>query len=184
MVLNLAAAWPACRAFPATGSPEPPLLSGALGLLRSLWDFVGLLPPPLVARRRPSVRTSEWDNIFVKNQKWTMLNKTQSTVQTIQLVFSVFQLVRIWVEMKHILLEMKLVFSSPYLAKMSMDIWLFVPSGSCFTPGLGWLGDWFYLGVSTWSLLEFCTIRFCGIGSLIDVVFISVQIVGPSVVTL
>lgn len=46
---------------------------------------------------------------------------------------------------------------------------------------LGWLGaDRFYLGYPALGLLKFCTVGFCGIGSLIDFVFISVQIVGPA----
>ncbi|CAM4656972.1 unnamed protein product [Leuciscus chuanchicus] len=31
-----------------------------------------------------------------------------------------------------------------------------------------------------WSLLKFCTVGFCGIGSLVDFMLISMQIVGPS----
>ncbi|XP_069794656.1 TM2 domain-containing protein 1 [Narcine bancroftii] len=46
---------------------------------------------------------------------------------------------------------------------------------------LGWLGaDRFYLGYPALGLLKFCTVGFCGIGSLIDFVLISVQIVGPA----
>ncbi|XP_048207405.1 TM2 domain-containing protein 1 isoform X1 [Perognathus longimembris pacificus] len=50
---------------------------------------------------------------------------------------------------------------------------------------LGWLGaDRFYLGypalASFLGLLKFCTVGFCGIGSLIDFILISMQIVGPS----
>ncbi|GCC23368.1 TM2 domain-containing protein 1 [Chiloscyllium punctatum] len=46
---------------------------------------------------------------------------------------------------------------------------------------LGWLGaDRFYLGYPALGLLKFCTVGFCGIGSLIDFVLISAQIVGPS----
>lgn len=46
---------------------------------------------------------------------------------------------------------------------------------------LGWLGaDRFYLGYPALGLLKFCTVGFCGIGSLIDFVLISMQIVGPS----
>ncbi|CAD7682403.1 unnamed protein product [Nyctereutes procyonoides] len=46
---------------------------------------------------------------------------------------------------------------------------------------LGWLGaDGFYLGYPALGLLKFCTIGFCGIGSLIDFIPISMQIVGPS----
>ncbi|XP_043941469.1 TM2 domain-containing protein 1 [Protopterus annectens] len=46
---------------------------------------------------------------------------------------------------------------------------------------LGWLGaDRFYLGYPALGLLKFCTVGFCGIGWLIDFIFISVQIVGPS----
>ncbi|XP_003933640.1 TM2 domain-containing protein 1-like [Saimiri boliviensis] len=45
---------------------------------------------------------------------------------------------------------------------------------------LGWLGvDRFYLGYRVLGLLKFCTVGFCGIGSLIDFILISVQIVGP-----
>ncbi|XP_067893290.1 TM2 domain-containing protein 1 [Heterodontus francisci] len=46
---------------------------------------------------------------------------------------------------------------------------------------LGWLGaDRFYLGYPALGLLKFCTVGFCGIGSLIDFVLISAQIVGPA----
>ncbi|KAM5160390.1 TM2 domain-containing protein 1 isoform 3-T3 [Callospermophilus lateralis] len=62
---------------------------------------------------------------------------------------------------------------------------------------LGWLGaDRFYLGYPALArkthlipsmllpnnrgLLKFCTVGFCGIGSLIDFILISMQIVGPS----
>ncbi|XP_059503904.1 TM2 domain-containing protein 1 isoform X2 [Stegostoma tigrinum] len=41
---------------------------------------------------------------------------------------------------------------------------------------LGWLGaDRFYLGYPALGLLKFCTVGFCGIGSLIDFVLISAQ---------
>ncbi|KAI5626528.1 TM2 domain-containing protein 1 precursor [Silurus asotus] len=46
---------------------------------------------------------------------------------------------------------------------------------------LGWLGaDRFYLGYPALGLLKFCTVGFCGIGSLVDFILISMQIVGPS----
>ncbi|KAK6484852.1 TM2 domain-containing protein 1 [Huso huso] len=46
---------------------------------------------------------------------------------------------------------------------------------------LGWLGaDRFYLGYPALGLLKFCTVGFCGIGSLIDFMLISMQVVGPS----
>ncbi|XP_075688835.1 TM2 domain-containing protein 1 [Rhinoderma darwinii] len=46
---------------------------------------------------------------------------------------------------------------------------------------LGWLGaDRFYLGYPALGMLKFCTVGFCGIGSLIDFILISMQIVGPS----
>ncbi|XP_052331244.1 TM2 domain-containing protein 1-like isoform X2 [Oncorhynchus keta] len=46
---------------------------------------------------------------------------------------------------------------------------------------LGWLGaDRFYLGYPALGLLKFCTVGFCGIGSLVDFMLISMQIVGPS----
>ncbi|XP_015211669.2 TM2 domain-containing protein 1 [Lepisosteus oculatus] len=46
---------------------------------------------------------------------------------------------------------------------------------------LGWLGaDRFYLGYPALGLLKFCTVGFCGIGSLIDFISISMQIVGPA----
>ncbi|XP_067086053.1 TM2 domain-containing protein 1 [Osmerus mordax] len=46
---------------------------------------------------------------------------------------------------------------------------------------LGWLGaDRFYLGYPALGLLKFCTVGFCGIGSLLDFMLISMQIVGPS----
>nr|XP_012296489.1 TM2 domain-containing protein 1-like [Aotus nancymaae] len=45
---------------------------------------------------------------------------------------------------------------------------------------LGWLGaDRFYLGYRVLGLLKFCTVGFCGIGSLIDFILISMQIAGP-----
>ncbi|XP_032824882.1 TM2 domain-containing protein 1 [Petromyzon marinus] len=50
-----------------------------------------------------------------------------------------------------------------------------------FSLFLGWLGaDRFYLGYPALGLLKFCTVGFCGIGSLIDFVLIAMQIVGPS----
>nr|XP_057928159.1 TM2 domain-containing protein 1 isoform X1 [Doryrhamphus excisus] len=46
---------------------------------------------------------------------------------------------------------------------------------------LGWLGaDRFYLGYPALGLLKFCTVGFCGIGTLIDFILIAMQIVGPS----
>ncbi|KAM9324648.1 LOW QUALITY PROTEIN: TM2 domain-containing protein 1 [Gastrophryne carolinensis] len=46
---------------------------------------------------------------------------------------------------------------------------------------LGWLGaDRFYLGYPALGMLKFCTVGFCGIGSLIDFILIAMQIVGPS----
>ncbi|KAF6715177.1 TM2 domain-containing protein 1 [Oryzias melastigma] len=60
---------------------------------------------------------------------------------------------------------------------------------------LGWLGaDRFYLGypaLGSWTLhadsasvspglLKFCTVGFCGIGTLIDFILIAMQIVGPA----
>uniref|UniRef100_A0A673L0R5 TM2 domain-containing protein 1-like n=1 Tax=Sinocyclocheilus rhinocerous TaxID=307959 RepID=A0A673L0R5_9TELE len=46
---------------------------------------------------------------------------------------------------------------------------------------LGWIGaDRFYLGYPALGLLKFCTVGFCGIGSLVDFMLISMQIVGPS----
>uniref|UniRef100_A0AAR2KKQ8 TM2 domain containing 1 n=1 Tax=Pygocentrus nattereri TaxID=42514 RepID=A0AAR2KKQ8_PYGNA len=42
---------------------------------------------------------------------------------------------------------------------------------------LGWLGaDRFYLGYPALGLLKFCTVGFCGIGSLVDFILISMQI--------
>ncbi|KPP76755.1 hypothetical protein Z043_103873, partial [Scleropages formosus] len=41
---------------------------------------------------------------------------------------------------------------------------------------LGWLGaDRFYLGYPALGLLKFCTVGFCGIGSLVDFMLISMQ---------
>ncbi|TSK53709.1 TM2 domain-containing protein 1 [Bagarius yarrelli] len=41
---------------------------------------------------------------------------------------------------------------------------------------LGWLGaDRFYLGYPALGLLKFCTVGFCGIGSLVDFILISMQ---------
>ncbi|XP_035863063.1 TM2 domain-containing protein 1-like isoform X2 [Sander lucioperca] len=46
---------------------------------------------------------------------------------------------------------------------------------------LGWLGaDRFYLGYPALGTLEFCTVGFCGIGTLIDFILIAMQIVGPA----
>ncbi|XP_062371597.1 TM2 domain-containing protein 1 [Sardina pilchardus] len=46
---------------------------------------------------------------------------------------------------------------------------------------LGWIGaDRFYLGYPALGLLKFCTVGFCGIGSLVDFMLIAMQIVGPS----
>ncbi|CAL9695048.1 unnamed protein product [Knipowitschia caucasica] len=46
---------------------------------------------------------------------------------------------------------------------------------------LGWLGaDRFYLGYPALGLLKFCTVGFCGIGTLIDFILIAMQIVGPA----
>ncbi|KAK5906549.1 hypothetical protein CesoFtcFv8_004485 [Champsocephalus esox] len=46
---------------------------------------------------------------------------------------------------------------------------------------LGWLGaDRFYLGYPALGLLKFCTVGFCGIGTLIDFIMIAMQIVGPA----
>ncbi|XP_014643724.1 PREDICTED: TM2 domain-containing protein 1 isoform X2 [Ceratotherium simum simum] len=44
---------------------------------------------------------------------------------------------------------------------------------------LGWLGaDRFYLGYPALGLLKFCTVGFCGIGSLIDFILIAMQDLG------
>ncbi|CAB1450491.1 unnamed protein product [Pleuronectes platessa] len=46
---------------------------------------------------------------------------------------------------------------------------------------LGWIGaDRFYLGYPALGLLKFCTVGFCGIGTLIDFILIAMQIVGPA----
>ncbi|KAM4575579.1 TM2 domain-containing protein 1 [Fundulus heteroclitus] len=46
---------------------------------------------------------------------------------------------------------------------------------------LGWLGaDRFYLGYPALGLLKFCTVGFCGIGTLVDFILIAMQIVGPA----
>ncbi|XP_061636412.1 TM2 domain-containing protein 1 isoform X2 [Phyllopteryx taeniolatus] len=46
---------------------------------------------------------------------------------------------------------------------------------------LGWLGaDRFYLGYPALGVLKFCTVGFCGIGTLVDFILIAVQMVGPS----
>ncbi|XP_029004446.1 TM2 domain-containing protein 1 [Betta splendens] len=46
---------------------------------------------------------------------------------------------------------------------------------------LGWLGaDRFYLGYPALGLLKFCTVGFCGIGTLIDFILVAMQIVGPA----
>ncbi|KAM9796341.1 TM2 domain-containing protein 1 isoform X4 [Syngnathus typhle] len=46
---------------------------------------------------------------------------------------------------------------------------------------LGWLGaDRFYLGYPALGVLKFCTVGFCGIGTLVDFILIAVQIVGPA----
>ncbi|KAI4828492.1 hypothetical protein KUCAC02_022577 [Chaenocephalus aceratus] len=34
--------------------------------------------------------------------------------------------------------------------------------------------------VTAWGLLKFCTVGFCGIGTLIDFIMIAMQIVGPA----
>uniref|UniRef100_A0A672T2N6 TM2 domain-containing protein n=1 Tax=Sinocyclocheilus grahami TaxID=75366 RepID=A0A672T2N6_SINGR len=48
---------------------------------------------------------------------------------------------------------------------------------------LGWIGaDRFYLGYPALGLLKFCTVGFCGIGSLVDFMLISMQ-VDPSEMT-
>uniref|UniRef100_A0A3B4B7Z7 TM2 domain-containing protein n=1 Tax=Periophthalmus magnuspinnatus TaxID=409849 RepID=A0A3B4B7Z7_9GOBI len=42
---------------------------------------------------------------------------------------------------------------------------------------LGWLGaDRFYLGYPALGLLKFCTVGFCGIGTLIDFILIAMQV--------
>ncbi|XP_013856353.1 TM2 domain-containing protein 1 [Austrofundulus limnaeus] len=42
---------------------------------------------------------------------------------------------------------------------------------------LGWLGaDRFYLGYPALGLLKFCTVGFCGIGTLIDFILITMQV--------
>ncbi|XP_077464013.1 TM2 domain-containing protein 1 [Stigmatopora argus] len=46
---------------------------------------------------------------------------------------------------------------------------------------LGWLGaDRFYLGYPALGVLKFCTVGFCGIGTLLDFVLVATQTVGPS----
>ncbi|XP_019711396.1 TM2 domain-containing protein 1 [Hippocampus comes] len=46
---------------------------------------------------------------------------------------------------------------------------------------LGWLGaDRFYLGYPALGVLKFCTVGFCGIGTLVDFILIAMQMVGPS----
>ncbi|XP_029939811.1 TM2 domain-containing protein 1 [Salarias fasciatus] len=46
---------------------------------------------------------------------------------------------------------------------------------------LGWLGaDRFYLGYPALGVLKFCTVGFCGVGTLVDFVLVAMQIVGPS----
>ncbi|KAM9796340.1 TM2 domain-containing protein 1 isoform X5 [Syngnathus typhle] len=46
---------------------------------------------------------------------------------------------------------------------------------------LGWLGaDRFYLGYPALGVLKFCTVGFCGIGTLVDFILIAVQVSGDS----
>ncbi|XP_051929973.1 TM2 domain-containing protein 1 [Hippocampus zosterae] len=46
---------------------------------------------------------------------------------------------------------------------------------------LGWLGaDRFYLGYPALGVLKFCTVGFCGIGTLVDFILVAMQMVGPS----
>ncbi|KAG9350817.1 hypothetical protein JZ751_024706 [Albula glossodonta] len=75
------------------------------------------------------------------------------------------------VEKKLDLIKLSRVGMSGYSYRVAVALSLF----------LGWLGaDRFYLGYPALGLLKFCTVGFCGIGSLVDFMLISMQIVGPS----
>lgn len=64
---------------------------------------------------------------------------------------------------------------------LSKHKWLFIQSGGCIVFFLvGWKQINFSLGPLPCVYWSFALLRFCEIGSLIDFIFISMQIAGPS----
>uniref|UniRef100_A0ABI7ZUT2 TM2 domain-containing protein n=1 Tax=Felis catus TaxID=9685 RepID=A0ABI7ZUT2_FELCA len=140
----------------------PPSSWVPCGSCQSPRDLGELLPsPPLAERRRLSARTSNWDNILFPcfpapniTCKDFSGNETHFTGNEVGFLKPI--------SCRNV---------NGYSYKVAVALSLF----------LGWLGaDRFYLGYPALGLLKFCTVGFCGIGSLIDFILISMQIVGPS----
>uniref|UniRef100_A0A8D2EXI9 TM2 domain containing 1 n=1 Tax=Theropithecus gelada TaxID=9565 RepID=A0A8D2EXI9_THEGE len=157
---------------------RPRLLDSSVscGSSQSLQDPGGLLPPPPGARSRLSARTSKWDNILCgEHPPWRR--------GRVGFAVSCFPAPNITCKdssgNETHFTGNEVGFFKPiscrnvngYSYKVAVALSLF----------LGWLGaDRFYLGYPALGLLKFCTVGFCGIGSLIDFILISMQIVGPS----
>uniref|UniRef100_A0A8C9HN71 TM2 domain containing 1 n=1 Tax=Piliocolobus tephrosceles TaxID=591936 RepID=A0A8C9HN71_9PRIM len=157
---------------------RPRLLDSSVssGSSQSLQDPGGLLPPPPGARSRLSARTSKWDNILCgEHPPWRR--------GRVGVAVSCFPAPNITCKdssgNETHFTGNEVGFFKPiscrnvngYSYKVAVALSLF----------LGWLGaDRFYLGYPALGLLKFCTVGFCGIGSLIDFILISMQIVGPS----
>uniref|UniRef100_A0A8P0NK54 TM2 domain containing 1 n=1 Tax=Canis lupus familiaris TaxID=9615 RepID=A0A8P0NK54_CANLF len=154
--------------------PWPPSSWASCGSCQSPRDLGERLPSPQpVARRRLSARTSNWDNILCEEPPppppWRRVpcfpapnvtckdfsgNETHFTGNEVGFLKPI--------SCRNV---------NGYSYKVAVALSLF----------LGWLGaDRFYLGYPALGLLKFCTVGFCGIGSLIDFILISMQIVGPS----
>uniref|UniRef100_A0A7N5KIY4 TM2 domain containing 1 n=1 Tax=Ailuropoda melanoleuca TaxID=9646 RepID=A0A7N5KIY4_AILME len=152
--------------------PWPPSSWVSCGSCQSPRDLGELLPsPPPVAKRRLSARTSNWDNILCEEPPLRQGrvpcfpapnitckdfggNETHFTGNEVGFLKPI--------SCRNV---------NGYSYKVAVALSLF----------LGWLGaDRFYLGYPALGLLKFCTVGFCGIGSLIDFILISMQIVGPS----
>uniref|UniRef100_A0A1D5RBG7 TM2 domain containing 1 n=1 Tax=Macaca mulatta TaxID=9544 RepID=A0A1D5RBG7_MACMU len=157
---------------------RPRLLDSSVscGSSQSLQDPGGLLPPLPGARSCLSARTSKWDNILCgEHSPWRR--------GRVGVAVSCFPAPNITCKdssgNETHFTGNEVGFFKPiscrnvngYSYKVAVALSLF----------LGWLGaDRFYLGYPALGLLKFCTVGFCGIGSLIDFILISMQIVGPS----
>uniref|UniRef100_A0AC11D9I7 TM2 domain containing 1 n=1 Tax=Ovis aries TaxID=9940 RepID=A0AC11D9I7_SHEEP len=147
---------PAGRLLPRLLPPGSWVSCGSYQSPRDLGEL-----PPGVPKKHLSARTSKWDNILFQCFPAPNIickdfggNETHFTGSEVGFLKPI--------SCRNV---------NGYSYKVAVALSLF----------LGWLGaDRFYLGYPALGLLKFCTVGFCGIGSLIDFILISMQIVGPS----
>ncbi|OBS76818.1 hypothetical protein A6R68_16730, partial [Neotoma lepida] len=143
----MAAAWPAGRASPAAG---PPVLVRTLWLVTVAAGHWGAAVSGAVGSEETpkceDLRCFPAPNIICKDYSGNETHFTGSEVGFLKPI-----------PCRNV---------NGYSYKVAVALSLF----------LGWLGaDRFYLGYPALGLLKFCTVGFCGIGSLIDFVLISMQ---------